>query len=94
MLGLVRVAGASMAPALGEGDLLLVRWGSQPRAGQVVLARWPGSVLACKRATRREGSGWWLLGDNPEQSEDSRQRGAGEVVARVVLRLRRGCGGS
>lgn len=93
MLGLVTVSGASMSPALESGDLLLVRWGvRRVQAGQVVLARWPGhQALVCKRAVRRSDCGWWLLGDNPSGSDDSRQRGpTADVLGRVLLRIRRG----
>ena len=92
-LGLVTVAGASMSPALESGDLLLVRWGDRRvRVGQVVLARWPGhGALVCKRAVAHGEAGWWLLGDNPAGSDDSRQRGpTRDVLGRVLLRVRRG----
>jgi len=92
ILGLVTVQGASMSPALGPGDVVLVRWGARRvRAGQVVVARWPGHpALVCKRVVRAEGTGWWLLGDNPDASDDSRRLGPAEVVGRVLLRVRRG----
>lgn len=93
-LGLVDVAGESMAPTLGAGDTVLVRWGARPRAGSVVVARWPGhgDVLVVKRALRYEGELWWLEGDNAGASEDSRVRGgvpASALRGRVLLRVRR-----
>ena len=84
-----------MSPALGAGDVVLVRWGARPRAGQVVVASWPDhpGVLVVKRAVREVPGGWWLEGDNPAASDDSRERGpvpASGVRGRVLLRLRRG----
>ncbi|MGE0820424.1 MAG: nickel-type superoxide dismutase maturation protease [Candidatus Nanopelagicales bacterium] len=90
----VRVSGASMEPALREGDRLLCRdvTPRRPvRAGDVVVARRPDrpSLLLVKRAVRREPDGWWLEGDNPAASDDSRLFGpvADELVlGRAVLR--------
>jgi nickel-type superoxide dismutase maturation protease len=84
----VLVAGPSMVPTLRSGDVVLVRRGARVRAGDVVLARFPGGPdrLVVKRAVRPYGSGWWVAGDNPAGSDDSRQYGAAEVVGRVVWR--------
>ena len=46
-------------------------------------------MLAVKRVTGRRDGGWWLEGDNPAASTDSRQVGAvsdRDVVARVLMR--------
>jgi len=93
-LGLVDVAGDSMAPHLLAGDVVLVRWGAPVRSGSVVVAEWPGhgGVLIVKRAVRQAGGGWWLEGDNPAASDDSREHGpvpAAAVKGRVLLRVRR-----
>ena len=48
-----------------------------PRTGRLVL----------KRIKRLEGAGYFLLGDNPEASTDSREFGVvyrGEIVGKVV----------
>jgi nickel-type superoxide dismutase maturation protease len=89
VIGLVRVSGVSMSPALRSGETLLVRWGAPVREGQVVVARWPGHrALVCKRAVRRDARGWWLEGDNTAASDDSRRHGpTPEVLGRVLLRL-------
>jgi len=93
-LGLVDVEGTSMAPTLAAGDTVLVRWGARPRPGRVVVAVWPAhpEVLVVKRVARRDARGWWLTGDDPATSEDSRALGAvpaDAVRARVLLRWRR-----
>jgi nickel-type superoxide dismutase maturation protease len=83
------VHGPSMAPALRHGDALLVRRGDRAvRAGDVVVVRFaarPGELFV-KRVARREGTGWWVLGDNEFVTDDSRAYGVAEAVGRVVLR--------
>lgn len=65
-----------MEPTLSAGDRLLVSYGARVRPGHVVVARFPDDTLVIKRASERRGLRWWLVGDNPEQSTDSRHRGA------------------
>ena len=70
-----------MQPTLEPGERLLVkpfRQGERPIAGQVVLAWHPerSDLRIIKRLHRSQESGYWLLGDNPEASTDSRQFGA------------------
>ncbi|MGH3979886.1 MAG: nickel-type superoxide dismutase maturation protease [Pseudonocardiaceae bacterium] len=83
------VRGPSMSPALRDGDVVLVVAGDRPRPGSVVLVRWPSrpGQLSVKRVVGRHGRGWWVLGDNPRGSTDSRQLGAAEVLGTVPLRL-------
>jgi nickel-type superoxide dismutase maturation protease len=85
----VAVRGPSMSPTLGDGDVVLVRFGAPVRAGDVVLVTWPArpGQLSVKRAVRREGDGWWVLGDNPYGSTDSRTLGPADVPAVVRRRL-------
>lgn len=83
------VRGPSMSPALTDGDLVLVSRRTRPYPGAVVLVRWaqrPGQ-LSVKRVVGRHGDGWWVLGDNPDGSTDSRQLGTAESVAVVLARL-------
>jgi len=88
-----------MAPALRDGDFVLVRRvrPERIRPGDVVVARHPvraDGLLVIKRVTRREGAGWWLLSDNEFVTSDSREFGAvpdGLLLARAVLRLRDPC---
>ncbi|GAY09911.1 putative phage repressor [Pseudonocardia sp. N23] len=83
------VRGPSMSPTLSDGDVVVVRFGAAVRAGDVVLVRWvsrPGQ-LSVKRAVRPEAGGWWVEGDNPFGSTDSRTLGPAEVDAVVVGRL-------
>jgi len=92
----VLVKGPSMVPTLRDGDAVLARRGGrEPRAGDVVLARFRArpDLLVVKRVTRRAGGGWWIEGDNEYGTDDSRTYGPAEVVARVIWqwwpRLRR-----
>lgn len=84
----VAVHGRSMAPTLLPGDLLLVRAGARVRPGDLVVVRRPDrpQLLLVKRAVRPVDGGWWLEGDNPAASEDSRVFGPARPLARVVWR--------
>ncbi len=76
-----------MVPALRDGDALLVRRTDRVRAGQVVVVRFAGTPgLSVKRAVRPVDGGWWVLGDNPYGSTDSRELGPAHIVGRVLLR--------
>ncbi len=85
----VAVRGPSMSPALHDGDVVLVRFEASAQVGDVVVVRWaarPGQ-LSVKRAVRAVDDGWWVQGDNPFGSTDSRHLGPAQVVAVVRLRL-------
>lgn len=84
----VLVEGPSMLPTLRPGDCLLVRRPRRVRAGSVVVARFTArpDLLVVKRALRREGELWWVEGDNPAVTDDSRRYGPAEVLGVVVLR--------
>ncbi|WP_433504006.1 S26 family signal peptidase [Pseudonocardia halophobica] len=85
----VTVRGPSMSTALSDDDVVLARFGRSARPGDVVLVRWPArpDQLSVKRAVRPEGALWWVEGDNPFGSTDSRTLGPAEVVAVVTRRL-------
>ncbi|HSL08813.1 MAG TPA: nickel-type superoxide dismutase maturation protease [Pseudonocardiaceae bacterium] len=83
------VRGPSMSPTLSDGDVVLASLRARPRPGAVVLVRWaqrPGQ-LSVKRVVGRHGNGWWVLGDNPDGSTDSRQLGPADPIAVVIARL-------
>ncbi len=83
------VRGPSMSPVLADGDIVLVTAAHRLRPGMVALVRWPSrpGQLSVKRISGRCGAGWWVLGDNPRGSTDSRELGPAEVLATVRLRL-------
>jgi nickel-type superoxide dismutase maturation protease len=84
----VLVEGPSMLPTLRPGDCLLVRRSRRVRAGAVVVARFPArpDLLVVKRAVRPDRGLWWVEGDNPAVTDDSRRYGPAEVLGVVVLR--------
>lgn len=87
----VRIVGPSMEPSLSNGDWWLVRRTSDVRVGDAALLVHPlrPDLLVVKRLVRREASGWWVVGDNEAESEDSRQFGVvpeANVVGRLALR--------
>lgn len=91
LLALIAVRGPSMVPALRHGDRLLalrIRTGARVRDGALVLVTWadyPG-VLAVKRVVRTVSGGYWVEGDNPYGSDDSRSYGPATVRALVLAR--------
>lgn len=93
----VRIVGPSMEPTLLNGELHLVRTGRQVREGDVVVLRHPvrSELLTVKRVVRRQDRGWWVEGDNPGMSSDSREFGAvadEAILGKLVCRLRSGGG--
>ena len=91
----IRIAGDSMLPVTGPGDWWLVRRTSRVRPGELMAFWHPQRVdlLVVKRAVEQRPEGWWVLGDNPARSDDSRQFGAvpPDLVLGVPrLRYRRG----
>jgi phage repressor protein C with HTH and peptisase S24 domain len=77
-----------MLPTLRPGDCLLVRDRGRARPGSVVVARFPArpDLLVVKRAVRPEGDLWWVEGDNPAVTDDSRRYGPAHVLAVAALR--------
>lgn len=78
-----------MEPTLISGETYLAVTGVRVRIGDIVVVRHPErpDLLTVKRVVRRESGGWWVEGDNPGQSTDSRTFGAvgtDQVLARVV----------
>ncbi|MDE2744356.1 MAG: S26 family signal peptidase [Chloroflexota bacterium] len=91
MLYLLRVTGDSMSPTLEDGHAILAL---SPRLvavkpGRIIAFR-RGADLYIKRALTREGDGWFVVGDNPTRSTDSRRFGPvpeSAIRAVAVLRL-------
>lgn len=89
----VRIVGPSMEPAVQNGEWWLVRRGARARPGDVVMMRHPERphLTVVKRLDHRTPEGWWVLGDNPQMSDDSRQFGpvADELIeGRLMFRYR------
>lgn len=92
MLGLryLAVVGDSMAPTLRAGDWVLARRSSRVRVGEVVVLTDPRSpTLLVKRVAEVRPNGYYVLGDSPDASTDSRHFGAVRAVfGPVVWRVR------
>ena len=99
----VRIIGRSMEPTLMEGDwtiFLHYPRGLTPKAlkkamGKVVLVQRAAvpDLLTVKRLTKCLDTGYWVEGDNPRASTDSREYltlSGEEIVGRFLLRYRRG----
>lgn len=87
----VRIVGPSMEPTMRNGDWWFVRRTRRLRPGDAALMVHPRrpEALVVKRLVRRDPEGWWVLGDNAEMSEDSRQFGPVPqdlIVGRLVRR--------
>jgi nickel-type superoxide dismutase maturation protease len=98
----VQVVGPSMEPYMRNGDWWVVRRTTRDsvrrtarlRVGDVVVLVHPGrpDALIVKRLDHRDGDSWWVVGDNPEVSEDSRHFGSvpeSAIVGRPILRYHR-----
>jgi nickel-type superoxide dismutase maturation protease len=85
------VAGPSMEPTLHDGDWILARRDGRAGVGDLVVLEHPqrAGLLVVKRVARIDAQGYWVLGDAPWASTDSRQFGVvPTLVGRVVWRVR------
>ena len=86
------IEGESMEPALAAGDWVLVDLGATAAVGEIVVATRPGrpEIEVIKRVAERNAEGGcFLLGDNPQQSTDSREWGwVGPEAVHGVVRFR------
>lgn len=78
LLTRVRIVGPSMEPTLGNGEWWVARHSRRLRPGQIVLLSHPQrpDLHVVKRLVRETDQGWWVEGDNPDASDDSRSFGA------------------
>ena len=87
----LEVHGNSMCPTLSPGDRLIAVRGLRVRPGDVVAVRDPRQParIIVKRAAARTPAGWQIVGDNPEESTDSRTFGPvgpEQLLGRIVYR--------
>lgn len=74
MILIRRVNGASMHPTLPHGKIVVAVKHRKPRVGDVVIVR-HHRVEVLKRIHDIKGELAYLLGDNPQESTDSRHYG-------------------
>jgi len=88
------VSGKSMEPKFYDGDKLFVSAKiykfREPRVGDTVVVRDPrDSRMVLKRIESIKGSEYFVRGDNPQWSTDSREFGAvkyNAIVGKVIFR--------
>ena len=90
----VRIVGPSMEPTLRNGEWWLVRRTGSVHPGHVVLIKHPKrpELAIVKRIDRAAEGGWWVIGDNPAESDDSRAFGpvpADHILGRLWFRYGR-----
>ena len=88
------VDGDSMSPGLTSGDKVIVDQRASIVVGDIVLADHPykQNSRLIKRVTEISGSGeYFLTGDNPDESTDSRTFGklhSDHIIGKVTCRLK------
>ena len=90
MFGKAVVRGLSMAPNLGYGDELLIRYTENVAVGDVIVFRREGQKDV-KRIESITDEGIYVLGDNAMASLDSRTYGRispDRVIGKAILRLK------
>jgi phage repressor protein C with HTH and peptisase S24 domain len=88
-LAIRRVVGDSMIPSYSENNLILVKKTKHFRVGQVVGFEYNDKVLL-KRISEIKDSKYYLLGDNPNNSLDSRKLGwidQDKIIFKVIFKL-------
>jgi nickel-type superoxide dismutase maturation protease len=81
-----RVVGQSMSPSLKPGQLIIGLYLGKPKVGELIIFRHKG-LEKIKRIDKIEHESFFVIGDNPQQSTDSRQFGpinSSQVLARIV----------
>lgn len=84
------VRGLSMAPNLGYGDEVLIKYTDDIAVGDVIVFRRDGQN-DIKRVAAIEAEGIYVLGDNPMASLDSRNYGhikLERVLGKAVFKLK------
>jgi nickel-type superoxide dismutase maturation protease len=86
----VEIQGGSMRPALLPGDWCIAIRARRVRPGDVVILERPHrpGLEVVKRIDRAEGGGWFVLGENPVVSTDSRHFGPvapSAIIGRIRL---------
>lgn len=86
MLVIRRIEGLSMMPSYGHGKIIFGFRFKRPQIGDVVIAR-HHRLEIIKRVDQLQNGQIYLLGDNPDESTDSRQFGwlpSSAVIAVVI----------
>jgi nickel-type superoxide dismutase maturation protease len=90
--GIFKVKDKSMEPGLVSGDFLFVTSAcGKPKVGDIVVLKHPSkSIYIVKRVSAINGCEVFVIGDNKDQSEDSRDFGSIDVrsiMGKVVFKI-------
>ena len=80
----VRVAGMSMAPALGIGDIVFVSRTGAARVGDIVLIARPGHGRALHRLVGEDADGRWVVRGDANPIPDLEPVPRAQIAGRVV----------
>lgn len=89
------IEGESMSPTLIEGDLALINYQAEIKEGDIILAHHPleESSKLIRRVSKITPKGkYFLVGDNPAKSTDSRNFGeipATDILGKVEAKIRK-----
>ncbi|MEM3839325.1 MAG: nickel-type superoxide dismutase maturation protease [Candidatus Micrarchaeaceae archaeon] len=90
-LRIFKAVDRSMEPAVRSGEYLFVSTLSSIRPGDIVVAEHPAKpIKIVKRISAISDGKAYLLGDNKEESEDSRTFGSIErknIIGKVILKI-------
>ena len=93
LLAKFRIVGHSMEPTIKNGEEVLISsffyWFKKPKIGDIVAFRDSGKILI-KRIVKISAGKYFLVGDNKEDSLDSRKLGLIErrnILGRVVYKV-------
>lgn len=81
-----RVVGRSMLPTLLPGQIVLGWRFGKPKVGELIIFAHKG-LEKIKRVSKIDSSNYFVLGDNPSESTDSRQFGPikqPQITGRII----------
>jgi len=86
MVTIRRIVGDSMRPTFSPGTIVLGLRFIRPRVGNIVVAEYDGREII-KRVAHIGSEGVYVLGDNADQSTDSRSYGwlAPQTIKSVIV---------
>jgi phage repressor protein C with HTH and peptisase S24 domain len=84
-----RIVGDSMTPYLNDNDLIAVWKSNKYKSGDIIGFKFDGQILI-KRISRIKDNQYYVLGDNPDNSLDSRKFGwvsNNNIIFKLLFRI-------